>query len=72
MAAVIVVAVAVVTVVAVTAVTVVAVVAVVAELLKVEDVQTHVCAKLLSICAIFVFLNSKQEEQALFYDFGTI
>ena len=43
-----------------------------AELLKVADVQTHVCAKYLSLCAKFVFLNAKQEKQALFYDFGTI
>ena len=42
------------------------------ELLKVADVQTHVCATFLSICAKFVFLNAKQEKQTLFYDFGTI
>ena len=36
------------------------------ELLKVADVQTHVCAKKLRICAKFVFLNAKQEKQALF------
>ena len=42
------------------------------ELLKVADVQTHVCAKMLSISAKFVFLNTKQEKQAFFYDFGTI
>ena len=42
------------------------------ELLKVEDVQTHVCAKLSIICTKFVLLNAKQEKQALSYDFGTI
>ena len=36
------------------------------ELLKVADGQTHTCAKVLSICAQFVFLNEKQEKQALF------
>ena len=42
------------------------------ELLKVADVQTHICAKLSRICAKFVLLNAKQEKQALFYDLGTI
>ena len=42
------------------------------ELLKVADVQTHICAKFLSICSKLVFLNPKQEKQVLFYDFGTI
>ena len=43
-----------------------------AELLKVADVQTHICAKILSICSKLVFLNPKQVKQVLFYDFGTI
>ena len=42
------------------------------ELLEVADVQTHACAKILSIGAKFVFLNAKQKKQALFYDFGTV
>ena len=44
----------------------------VSELLKVADVQTHVCAIFFSICPKFVFLNTKQEKPALFYDFATI
>ena len=43
-----------------------------ADLLKAEDVRTHVCANVLRICAQFVLLNAKQEKQALFNDFGTI
>ena len=39
------------------------------ELLKVVDVQMHVGAKLLSICAKFEFLNAKQEKQAQFDKF---
>ena len=42
------------------------------ELLKVEDVETRACAKISRICAKFVLLNAKLENQALFYDFGTI
>ena len=42
------------------------------ELLKVEDLETHVCAIFLRICAKFVLLNAKQEKQALFSEFGTI
>ena len=37
------------------------------ELLKVEDVQTHVCATFLRICAKCELLNAKQEKQALFF-----
>ena len=42
------------------------------ELLKVEDVKDHVCAKFSRICAKFIILNAKQEKQAHFYDFGAI
>ena len=42
------------------------------ELLKVADVQTHVCAFFFNICAKFVFLNAKQKKTGTFYDFGTI
>ena len=43
------------------------------ELLKVEDVETHACAKFSRICAKFVLLNAKLEKkQALIYDFCTI
>ena len=37
------------------------------ELLKVADVQTHVCANFLSICAKFVFLDTKQEKNRHFF-----
>ena len=36
------------------------------ELLKAEDVRTHISAVFLRICAIFLLLNAKQEKQALF------
>ena len=43
------------------------------QLLKVDDVRTHVCAIFLRICAKFVLLNAKQEIQALKKNyFGTI
>ena len=42
------------------------------ELLKVEDVRTHICAIFLRICSTFVPLNVKPEKQALFYDFKPI
>ena len=37
------------------------------ELLKVEDVRTHVCANLLRVCAKFVLLNAKPEKQAFLF-----
>ena len=37
------------------------------ELLKVEDVKTHVCAIFLRICAKFVLLNVKQEKNRYFF-----
>ena len=43
-----------------------------AELLKVEDVETHVCSIILRIRAKFKLLNAIQEKQALLYDFFTI
>ena len=43
-----------------------------ADHLKAEGVRTHVSAIFLRICANFVFLNAKQEKQAILYDFGTI
>ena len=42
------------------------------ELLKAEDVRTHVLAIFLRVCAKYVLLNAKQGKQALFYDVGTI
>ena len=36
------------------------------ELLKAEDVRTHVRAHFLRTCAKFVLLKAKQEKQALF------
>ena len=42
------------------------------ELLKVADMQMHVCTKILSICTKFVLLNAKQEKLALVNNFGTI
>ena len=44
-----------------------------AELLKVEDVETHVFAMFLRICAKFALFTAKQEKQAFKEnDFGTI
>ena len=36
------------------------------DLLKAEDVRTHICAIFLRICAEFGLLNAKQDKQALF------
>ena len=36
------------------------------ELLKVEDVRTHVCANLLRVCAKVVLLNAKPEKTSTF------
>ena len=44
---------------------------VLSELLKVEDVNTHMRAKFSRICAYFSLLNVEQEKQAIFYDLGT-
>ena len=37
-----------------------------AELLKAEDVKTHVCAKFSRICAKFILLSAKLLKQELF------
>ena len=45
---------------------------VVPELLKAEDVKTHICAKFSKICAKFRLLSAKMVKQALFSCFYAI